>query len=289
MNRSRSLIEVHAATVLFGLAGLFGKWLALPPHLIVLGRVIFAAAALALIIPLAGGGLKIRRRTDAGAFLLQGAILAVHWVLFFESIRVSTVAVGLLSYSSFPVFTAFLEPVFFRTRLSRLHIVLSLVCLAGIFLIVPRFDWSEGVFRGVLLGLGAGATFALLSILNRKLSFRYSSPVVAFYQDAFAALFLLPAAILLPPVSLDGRDLLLLAGLGIVCTAGAHTLFIAGMRHLSAQTASIISALEPVYGVFFAFLLLGERPAGQTLAGGAVILAAVAMLSLVKLRSVPRR
>ncbi len=284
MNHSRSLLGVHAATVLFGLAGLFGKWLALSPHLIVLGRVVFAAAALALIIPLAGGRFTVRGKRDAGAFLLQGAILAVHWVLFFESIRVSTVAVGLLAYSSFPVFTAFLEPAFFRTRLSRLHIGLSLVCLAGIFLIVPRFDWSEQIFRGVLLGLGAGATFALLSILNRKLSFRYASPVVAFYQDAFAALFLLPAALLLPPFALSGRDILLLAALGIVCTAGAHTLFIAGMRHLSAQTASIISALEPVYGMLFALLFLGERPSLRTLAGGAVILFAVAALSLVNFR-----
>lgn len=283
MNRSRSLLEVHAATVLFGLAGLFGKWLTLPPHLIVLGRVVFAAAALALIVPAAGGRFALRRKTDIGAFLLQGLILAVHWVLFFESIRVSTVAVGLLSYSSFPVFTAFLEPAFFRTRISRLHIGLSLVCLAGIFLIVPRFRMSENVFRGVLYGLGAGATFALLSILNRKLSFRYASPVVAFYQDAFAALLLLPAAFLLP-FSCRGRDLLFLAALGIVCTAGAHTLFIAGMRHLSAQTASIISALEPVYGVLFARMFLGERPAVRTLIGGAVILAAVAALSLLQLR-----
>jgi len=284
VNRSQSLLGVHAATVLFGLAGLFGKWLALSPLLIVLGRVVFAAAALALIIPLAGGRFTVRGKRDSGAFLLQGAILAIHWVLFFESILVSTVAIGLLAYSSFPVFTAFLEPAFFRTRLSRLHLGLSLVCLAGIFLIVPRFDWSEQIFRGVLLGLGAGATFALLSILNRKLSFRYASPVVAFYQDAFAALFLLPAAFLISPFALSGRDILLLAALGIICTAGAHTLFIAGMRHLSAQTASIISALEPVYGMLFARLFLGERPSLRTLAGGAVILTAVAALSFLNLR-----
>ncbi len=196
MSRSRSLLAVHASVALFGLAGLFGKWLTLQPHFIVLGRVVFAAAALALIIRLSGGRFSIRRKIDGGLFLLQGLILAVHWILFFESIRVSTVAVGLLAYSSFPVFTAFLEPLFFRTRLSRRHLGLSLACLAGVFLLVPRFSWSERVFQGVVTGLGAGATFALLSIINRKLSFRYASPVVAFYQDAGAALFSSP-----PPCS----------------------------------------------------------------------------------------
>ncbi|HNT32608.1 MAG TPA: DMT family transporter [Candidatus Aminicenantes bacterium] len=283
MSRSRSLLAVHAAVALFGLAGLFGKWLTLRPHFIVLGRVVFAAAALALIIRLSGGRFSIRRKIDGGLFLLQGLILAVHWILFFESIRVSTVAVGLLAYSSFPVFTAFLEPLFFRTRLSRRHLGLSLACLAGVFLLVPRFSWSERVFQGVVTGLGAGATFALLSIINRKLSFRYASPVVAFYQDAGAALFLLPAALLKPP-ALTGRDFALLAILGLLCTALAHTLFIAGMRRLSAQTASIISALEPVYGIALAALLLGERPSARTIAGGLIILTAVFVLSLSNLK-----
>ena len=228
MSRSRSLLAVHAAVALFGLAGLFGKWLTLRPHFIVLGRVVFAAAALALIIRLSGGRFSIRRKIDGGLFLLQGLILAVHWILFFESIRVSTVAVGLLAYSSFPVFTAFLEPLFFRTRLSRRHLGLSLACLAGVFLLVPRFSWSERVFQGVVTGLGAGATFALLSIINRKLSFRYASPVVAFYQDAGAALFLLPAALLKPP-ALTGRDFALLAILGLLCTALAHIYNTAGV------------------------------------------------------------
>jgi len=283
VSRSRSLLAVHAAVALFGLAGLFGKWLTLRPHFIVLGRVVFAAAALALIIRLSGGRFSIRRKIDGGLFLLQGLILAVHWILFFESIRVSTVAVGLLAYSSFPIFTAFLEPLFFRTRLSRRHLGLSLACLAGVFLLVPRFSWSERVFQGVVTGLGAGATFALLSIINRKLSFRYASPVVAFYQDAGAALFLLPAALLKPP-ALTGRDFALLAILGLLCTALAHTLFIAGMRRLSAQTASIISALEPVYGIALAALLLGERPSARTIAGGLIILTAVFVLSLSNLK-----
>jgi len=276
-------LAVHASVALFGLAGLFGKWLTLQPHFIVLGRVVFAAAALALIIRLSGGRFSIRRKIDGGLFLLQGLILAVHWILFFESIRVSPVAVGLLAYSSFPVFTAFLEPLFFRTRLSRRHLGLSLACLAGVFLLVPRFSWSERVFQGVVTGLGAGATFALLSIINRKLSFRYASPVVAFYQDAGAALFLLPAALLKPP-ALTGRDFALLAILGLLCTALAHTLFIAGMRRLSAQTASIISALEPVYGIALAALLLGERPSARTIAGGLIILTAVFVLSLSNLK-----
>ncbi|MFC2158171.1 EamA family transporter, partial [Acidobacteriota bacterium] len=108
MSRRNSLIELHVAVVLFGLAGLFGKWLALSPFIIVLGRVFFASLVLGLILAAKKQSFKITPRKNYWVFLSLGVLLAVHWVCFFQSIQVSTVAVGLLSYSSFPLFTAFI-------------------------------------------------------------------------------------------------------------------------------------------------------------------------------------
>jgi drug/metabolite transporter (DMT)-like permease len=72
--------------------------------------------------------------------------------------------------------------------------------------------------------------------------------------------------------------------LGVVCTAVAHTLFIKGMKEIQAQTASIISSLEPVYGIILAFLFLREVPAGRTVLGGVIILSAVLFISLRTMR-----
>ncbi len=281
--RGFRLAEIHGAAVLFGLAGLFGKWLTLSPMVIVLGRVAFASLVL-------GAFLLLRRRKssltpaagsshDFGMFFGLGVLLAVHWTLFFLSVQVSTVAVGLLSYSSFPVFTAFLEPALSKKRLEPAALFFSGLCLLGIFLIVPRFSWTDSVFQGVVLGLGAGLTFALLSVLNRRLTTRYDSIVIAFRQDFFATLALLPALFIVRPVFSAG-DIGLLAILGVVCTAGAHTLFIDGMRAITAQSASVIASLEPVYGLVLALTLLGEIPAPRTLLGGAIILAAATAVSL---------
>ena len=277
--KAGSLLEIHGAVVLFGLAGLFGKWLALSPLIIVLGRVVFAALVLGLILLLTRRPFGISRPGDRLLFLGLGILLAVHWSVFFLSVQVSTVAVGLLSYSSFPVFTAFLEPAFFRKRLDLFNVLFAGICLLGVFLIVPRFVWSDAVFRGVLYGLAAGLTFAVLSIINRLLTARHDSVKIAFWQDSIAALALLPFLFILRP-ALTGKDLGLLLFLGIICTAGAHTLFIEAMRRQTAQTASIISSLEPVYGIALASLFLREIPAPRTLLGGAVILAAVIVISL---------
>ena len=100
-----------------------------------------------------------------------------------------------------------------------------------------------------------------------------------------AAVLLLPVLLFLHPAQLFTlRELALLLLLGLGCTAIAHTLFIEGMRTVSAQLASLIASLEPVWGILFALALLGEVPSRRTLFGGAVILGAVACAALLAQR-----
>jgi drug/metabolite transporter (DMT)-like permease len=271
MQKKRSLAEIHVAVVLFGIAGLFGKWIVLAPTIIVLGRVFFASITLALILLISKQTLLFPKKSTYFLLVSLGFLLAVHWTVFFQSIQISTVAVGLLSYSSFPVFTAFLEPLFFKEKIQFRNIIYACMCILGIFLIIPKYDLNDTILQGVLWGLAAGLTFSVLTIFNRKLSQRYSSLVIAFYQDFFATLFLLPFFFILRP-ALDLKNIILLCILGIFCTAGSHTLFIKGMKYIRAQTAAIISSLEPVYGIVIAFFFLHEIPSLRTVLGGIIIL-----------------
>jgi len=100
----QALAGLHLAVLLFGFAGLFGKWLDLPPVAIVLGRTLIAAAALGVLVAVRG-----ERARFAAGLAGNGIVLAVHWVAFFEAIRVSTIAIGLLGYASFPLFVLILE------------------------------------------------------------------------------------------------------------------------------------------------------------------------------------
>lgn len=271
--RSRSLAKIHLAVFLFGFPGLFGKWLAWPAVTIVFGRVLFACLALAAVMALGRASFRVTSRRDVLLLGLCGLVLAAHWTMFFKSIQVSTVAVGLLAYSSFPVFTAFLEPLLTKERWEPASLLYALVCVAGIALIVPGFDVSNAVVQGVVWGLGAGLSFSFLAVLNRGLASRNSSLTVAFYQDLVAGLLLVPA-IWRTGLPRSGRDWALVAVLGIFCTALAHTLFIDGLKGAGARTASILSSLEPVYGILLALIFLGESPSLRTVSGGAIILAA---------------
>jgi drug/metabolite transporter (DMT)-like permease len=274
------MIKIHLAVFLFGFAGLFGKFLSCSPFIIVLGRTFFASIALLVYA-------KAFSRTQLAAFdktsfvflILQGILLACHWVTFFLAIQLSSVAVGLVTFASFPLFVTFMEPLFFKESLKIRDIATALAVFAGILLVVPDMDISNNVTLGAFYGILSGLTFAVLALVNRKNARAWDPIAVAFYQNLFAALFLMLPVLVFPVQvleqgALDPGDLPLLILLGVVFTAMAHTFFIQSLTKIRAQTASIIAGLEPVYGILLAFFLLNEIPELRTLAGGVVIIGA---------------
>ena len=271
MDTNRGLLKIHTAVLLFGLAGLFGKLIALPSTIIVLGRVVFAAVFLFALLLVLKVNIQLEGRKDYLLMASLGVLLAFHWVSFFTAIQLSTVAIGLLTFSTFPVFVAFIEPVMLKLRFEPISILLALLTLTGVVFIMPSFELSSAHTQGALWGISSGFSFALLSILNKKLVVKYKDLVIAFYQDLVAALVLLPALFIIRP-AWSASDLSLLLVLGIVFTGVSHTLFISGLSKVKAQTASILASLEPVYGITATALILGEVPSPRTLAGGLLIL-----------------
>lgn len=277
--KTRSLAQIHIAVVFFGLAGLFGKLISLSPLVIVFGRVFFASLFLMVLLRIQRQTLRLENRRDYLLFLLLGLILAVHWVTFFLSIQLSTVAIGLLTFSSFPVFVTFMEPIFFKTRLRPGNILMAFITVIGVALVIPSFHFESAMTQGALWGIASGFTFACLSLLNKNFVSRYSSPLISFYQCSVASLFLLPFVGMLHP-ALEPKNILLLVILGVVFTGVSHTLFINGMKHVKAQTASIIASLEPVYGIVAALILFGEVPSLKAVIGGLIILGTAAYSTL---------
>jgi len=271
-SRIRNLFQIHAAVLLFGFAGLFGeaKLLPLTPVVIVFGRVVFASLALLLAALVRRDTLRPVSPRGLLAFAALGGLLAGHWTTFFQSVQTGGVALALITYSTFPVFVAFLEPLFFHEKWQTRDVVLAAVALAGVAILTPRFELRDRATQGVLWGVASGLTFALLSLLNRRFVRHHASTTIALYQDLFAAAALLPFVVADWP-ALTPRDVLLLVVLGVLCTAVAHSLFIAGMHGISARTASMIACLEPVYGTLLAILFIHEIPSERTILGGTLI------------------
>ncbi len=267
----QGLFEVHLAVLLFGFAGLFGKFLLLPSLIIVLGRTVFGSIALFATLRWRQVRVHIPERKSKFMLMLLGVVLAIHWVTFFHAIQVSTVAIGALTYSTFPLWVTFLEPLMFREKLRAFDVLTAMLVLIGLILIVPSFDFSNDITRGAFWGTISGLAFALLTMLNRKYVQSYPHLIIAFYQNAFAALSLIPFSFFVA-WSLTMQDFWLLLLLGVVCTAFSHALYIKSLNYLKTQLVSIIASLEPVYGIALAYLILQEVPSFRTLLGGAIIL-----------------
>ena len=282
----RGLVTANVAVLLFGLAGVLGKLSLLPAPIIVFGRSFFAGLVLLAICWFRHISLRPKQTRDGYLLLGQGVLLALHWTAFFQAINVSNVAIGLLSFSSFPLFTAMLEPLLLKQRPNRIQIVAALLILPGIYLLVPSFTLQNQTTLGVMWGVLSGASFALLSVTNRWLGQTYSSLMISLYQDGIAALVLLPIFFFTATGSFwTPHALLILIILGVVCTALAHTLFIASMRDITAQTASLLASLEPIWGIIFGILLLDAIPTARTLLGGAIIISATLLPGIVALVS----
>ncbi len=145
---------------------------------------------------------------------------------------------------------------------------------AGLVLLVPEFSLSNRIVQGLAWGLLSGFTFALLAVMNRRWVRSRAASDVAFWQNCWAALALLPVCLAGPLPVIGAREIGLVLVLGIACTAIAHTLFIDSLRTLTAHTASVVAALEPVYGIVLALLLLDEVPGWRTIAGAVLIVGA---------------
>ncbi len=272
--KNKAFLTVNLTVLLFGLAGLFAKWIRLPALSITFGRVLFSSITLGIYILIRKQSFRIASRKDLLLLICAGMILAVHWWAFLQSIQLSTVAIGTITFSAFPLFVTFLEPLFFHQQLKRRNVLLSIVILIGVFITIPEFSLKNNSFLGILVGLFSALTYTVLTIMNKNFVGKYSSTLTAFYEQATAAVVLMPF-IIRSGFRPAGTDLALLLFLGTVSTALAHTLFISSLKDLPAQLAGICSSMETVYGILFALLFLREVPSVREILGAVIIIGAV--------------
>jgi drug/metabolite transporter (DMT)-like permease len=276
LSPAAALAALHGAVALFGFAGLFGKWIDWDPAAIVLGRTSLAALALAALLAWRHGGVPRPSAVMVG----NGVLLAMHWVAFFAAIQVSTVAIGLLGFASFPLFVPVLERLLLAVPLRRSAWIEAALVACGLLLLVPEFRWESEHVRGLAWGVLSGFTFALMTVRTRGARARQRPETMALWQNVVAALCVAPLVWWQggAGAAVDLTSLLLVAVLAVVCTALAHTLYIASLTQVTAATASVVAALEPVYGIALAWWLLHEMPGARTL-GGATLLVAAAIVA----------
>ena len=273
MNR-RAFILVNISVLLFGFAGLFGKWIDLPALGITFGRVFFSSVALGLFMLVTKQSFKVKSKRDLKLLLLSGVFLAIHWWSIFVSIQLSTVAIGTITFSTFPMFVTFAEPLVNYEKPKLRNVIIALIIFIGVLITIPEFSFENNMFKGVLVGMISPVAYTVITMLNKGFSDNYSGTLISFYEQGTAAIVLLPF-VLAMGIHPTMHDIGLLLIFGTLTTAFAHTLFISSLKYIPARLAGVCSSMETVYGILFAMILLGEVPSMREVIGGAIILLTV--------------
>ncbi|MBI2079154.1 EamA family transporter [Candidatus Micrarchaeota archaeon] len=271
--KTKSLIGLQISAICLSLVGVVSKLISQSSVIMVFVRSVFAAISLFLFLKVNKEKVLLQTRKDYLGLFLSGLLFALHIFFFFESVKASSVFIALAAIFTYPLMLAFLEPYFFHCRLSKSSILLALLAFLGVLIMVPEFELSNRTTQGVIYGVIAAGIFSINVIINKSYFKKYSETLVISYQNLTAALLLLPIFLIEQPI-ISTNDLSWLFFMGVILNLGGYILFYKSLRHVKAQTAGIISSVEPVYGLISAFLILGEVPVLKTILGGLLIVIA---------------
>jgi drug/metabolite transporter (DMT)-like permease len=288
----RALLQIHFCVVLWGFTAILGKLISLPAAHLVWWRMFLVAAAV-MCIPRVWRAVRSMPSQRIAIYAGIGLVVALHWLTFYGSIKLSNASVAATCMALAPVVMALIEPVITGARFRPSNLLLGLLVVPGVALVVG------GIPAHMHAGFWMGAVSAALTAVFGALNKRYigSSDALAVTGIEIAAGFVLVAA--LTPWLTTGsaawaqpntRDFALLVVLALACTLLPFALSLVALRHVSAFTAQLALNLEPVYAVAVAALFLGEARELDALfyLGVAIVLGTVFGHAWLTQRSMPQ-
>lgn len=256
-----ALIKLHTAVFLVGFTGILGVLIQLSEMPLVWYRILITVVSLLVLLKWKGAQLQLPG-ASIKKLLLIGSVIALHWVCFYGSIKLSNVSIALVCFSATGLFTALLEPLLVTRKVRWIEVLLGLFSLAGIYLI---FHFDDRYQTGIIVGVVSAILAALFSVLNKKHLAIADAQVIMLYELAGGLLVLtllmplyiyfFPQAALFPSLS-DWGWLLILSW---ICTIVAMKLMLESLQKVSAFTQNLSLNLEPVYAIIMAFILFDEN------------------------------
>ncbi len=277
--RRLALLQIHFCVVLWGFTAILGKLITLPALGLVIWRMCLVVAALALMrrVWLGIAAMTVKQRW---VFAGIGALVALHWLTFYGSIKLANASIAVTCIALTPIFLAVLEPWITGKRFEPRELWLAVIAVPGVALVVGGV--APSMYAGIAVGTLSALLVALFGALNKcHIGHHAALSVTALELGAGAVLLMLLGAAwpALGPVFpvLDGRDALLMLLLAFGCTLLPFALSLVALRQLSAYQAQLAINLEPVYAILLAIPLLAEQRelSLQFYLGVALILAAV--------------
>jgi DME family drug/metabolite transporter len=239
---------------------------------------------IALYMAWQGGGFANRFRAMGWAGLIAGLGITTAYLGAIYALQRTTVANAVFLYSTAPFFTAILARIALGERVRPVTWGAMALAGLGIYVMIGGEVSAQGAWAGNLAALASAFGFAVFAVALR--SGRVSDMMPA--NLGGAVISMVAAALLAPALgqsmAINGTDLLLAFGMGVVILGGGMMAFTFGSRHLPAAEMTLLSGIENVLAPIWVWAILGESVGKGTLIGGAMVMAAVTANALIAAR-----
>lgn len=278
-NHLKNLSGLVLATLFISTSGVLGKYIAMPSEVIVWFRSAFAMVFLYFFIKSKKISLKVSHRKTHVSLIISSLFMAGHWITYFYALKLSNVALGMLSLFTFPVITTLLEPVFLKTKLNLIHIVLGIIVFIGIYILAPEFNLESTDVKGILFGLLSALCYSIRVLILKQHVQNFHGSMLMFYQTTVITIVMVPVLFFMDLSGFQSQFPYLLL-IALLTTAIGHSLMVHSLKYFSATATTIISSIQPIFGIILAFLFVNEIPTMNTVWGGLLILSTVLIESV---------
>ena len=268
-------MKILTSMAIFGTVGIFVRFIPMVSAGIAFCRGVLGCIFLLALMALTGKKPNLEDMKRNGWVLaISGAAIGINWILLFESYRYTTVAIATICYYLAPAFVTLASPLVGEKLTVKKLLCIGVALVGMVFVSGVLQGNQQSSFLGVVLGVGAAVFYASVILLNKKLS-----PIGAYdktlCQLGAASLVVAPYILLTGGIyfgDMSPVSWIMLGVLGIVHTGIAYALYFGGIRDVNAQTAAILSYLDPVLSILLSALILRERLDVFSVAGAVLIL-----------------
>lgn len=284
-SRAKNILLMHFVILIFGFTGILGKLITIEAIPLVFWRTLIGGGAIYV-------WLKVRRKVSkkSTSDILKmggiGLLVAIHWITFFASIKISNVSVALTMLATSPMFIGFLEPLIFKRKIDWRELTVAAVVLVGVGTI---FSFNTTYHEGMILGIISAFFASLFATLNGVLIKTHDASNISLVEllTASAAIFILlffTGEVNWELFVLSSQDWFWITILALVATSFAFIAFTSVMKVLTPFTTSVAINLEPIYSIILAVMIFGEEEIMGTrfYIGASIIIGAVMLNTILK-------
>jgi drug/metabolite transporter (DMT)-like permease len=284
-SRAKNILLMHFVILIFGFTGILGKLITIEAIPLVFWRTLIGGGAIYV-------WLKVRRKVSkkSTSDLLKmggiGLLVAIHWITFFASIKISNVSVALTMLATSPMFIGFLEPLIFKRKIDWRELTVAGVVLVGVGTI---FSFDTTYHEGMILGIISAFFASLFATFNGVLIKTHDASNISLVEllSASAAIFILlffTGEVNGDLFVLSGQDWFWITILALVATSFAFIAFTSVMKVLTPFTTSVAINLEPIYSIILAVIIFGDEEIMGTrfYIGASIIICAVMLNTILK-------